>query len=137
MSEGNSTEPVAQTLSGIPAERTIAADAVRPPTTPFPPPLSPEIPLRGTASILHRPTHCVAHPFRLDVTGRRIVKATFKIDGRKIRALAQPDAKGRWSLRIDPRRRSTRRHAVSVLVVFAPGTTTPGATLRTSFMRCG
>ena len=79
----------------------------------------------GTARLVRTTARCVARPFRVDVVGTRIAKVTFRIDGRKVRALARPDARGRWSLRIDPRRRSRKRHALTVLVGYTAGSATP------------
>lgn len=71
------------------------------------------------------------------VTGRRIVKVTFSIDGKRVKTLTKANGKGgRWTLPIAVRKLSVGTHRVSVTVQFASSSQTKAKTLRFSFSRC-
>ena len=46
----------------------------------------------GVADFVAKPKKCVTKKFNLDVRGTQIAKVTFKIDGKKIKALSKPDS---------------------------------------------
>jgi hypothetical protein len=71
------------------------------------------------------------------VTGRRIVKVTFSIDGKRVKTLTRANGKGgRWTLAIPVRTLRVGTHRVSVKVQFASSSQTKAKTLRFSFSRC-
>ncbi|HKE81759.1 MAG TPA: hypothetical protein VKB54_20755 [Solirubrobacteraceae bacterium] len=71
------------------------------------------------------------------VTGRRIVKVTFSIDGKRVKTLTKANGKGgRWTLPIAVRKLSVGTHRVTVTVKFASSSQTKAKTLRFSFSRC-
>ena len=71
------------------------------------------------------------------VTGRRIVKVTFSIDGKRVKTLTKANGKGgRWTLPIAVRKLSVGTHRVTVTVQFASSSQTKAKTLRFSFSRC-
>jgi prealbumin domain-containing protein len=72
------------------------------------------------------------------VTGKRIVKVTFYVDGRKVKTLTKPNGKGgAFKLPIDVRKLAYGSHRVRVKVQFAKSSGTKAKTLRLSFSRCG
>jgi hypothetical protein len=71
------------------------------------------------------------------VTGKRIVKVTFYVDGHKVKTLTKPNAKGgAWKLPINIRKVGYGAHRVIAKVQFAKSSGTKARTLRLSFSRC-
>jgi hypothetical protein len=72
------------------------------------------------------------------VTGKRIVKVTFYVDGRKVKTLTKPNGKGgAFKLPMDVRKLAYGSHRVRAKVQFAKSSGTKAKTLRLSFSRCG
>jgi hypothetical protein len=72
------------------------------------------------------------------VTGKRIVKVTFYVDGRKVKTLTKPNGKGgAFKLPMDVRKLAYGSHRVRATVQFAKSSGTKAKTLRLSFSRCG
>jgi hypothetical protein len=89
---------------------------------------------RGTARIAGART-CPVSAFSVRVTGRRIRRVTFTVDGRRVATVTRADRLGRWQARIDPRQLRTGTHRVRARVEFARGAG-PARTLRTEFRIC-
>jgi hypothetical protein len=89
----------------------------------------------GTAK-LRGPTGCPTGASMATVTGKRITKVTFYVDGKKVKTVTRPDSKGRWSLGINPRKYAFGAHKVRVMVEFAADSGTKAKTLQLSFNRC-
>jgi hypothetical protein len=71
------------------------------------------------------------------VSGRRIVKVTFYVDGKKVKTLTKANGKnGTWVLPLNVKRLSFGAHRVRVSVQFAKSSQTKVKTLRVSFDRC-
>jgi hypothetical protein len=70
------------------------------------------------------------------VSGRRIVKVTFYVDGRKVKTLTKASRNGRWVLPMNVKRFAFGTHRVRVTVQFARSSQTKARTLRLSFNRC-
>jgi hypothetical protein len=71
------------------------------------------------------------------VKGKRIVKVTFYVDGRKVKTLTKPNAKGGgWKLPINVRKLGYGSHRLLAKVQFAKSSGTKARTLRISFSRC-
>jgi hypothetical protein len=71
------------------------------------------------------------------VTGKRIVKVTFYVDGHKVKTLTKPNAKGgAWKLPINIRKVGYGAHRLIAKVQFAKSSGTKARTLRLSFSRC-
>jgi hypothetical protein len=70
------------------------------------------------------------------VSGRRIVKVTFYVDGKKVKTLTEPNRNGRWVLPMNVKRFAFGTHRVRVVVQFAKSSQTKAKTLRLSFNRC-
>jgi hypothetical protein len=70
------------------------------------------------------------------VSGRRIVKVTFYVDGKKVKTLTKPNRDGRWVLPMNVKRFAFGTHRVRVTVQFARSSQTKARTLRLSFSRC-
>jgi uncharacterized repeat protein (TIGR01451 family) len=89
----------------------------------------------GTAK-LRGPTGCPTRATTATVTGTRISKVTFYVDGKKFKTITRPDSKGRWSLAINPKKFAFGAHKVRVTVEFAANSGTKTKTLQLSFNRC-
>ena len=70
------------------------------------------------------------------VSGRRIVKVTFYVDGKKVKTLTEANRNGRWVLPMNVKRFAFGTHRVRVTVQFAKSSQTKAKTLRLSFNRC-
>ena len=71
------------------------------------------------------------------VTGKRIVKVTFYVDGHKVKTLTKPNGKGgSFKLPINVRKLGYGSHRLRVTVQFAKSSGTKARTLRLSFSRC-
>jgi hypothetical protein len=70
------------------------------------------------------------------VSGRRIVKVTFYVDGKKVKTLTKANRDGRWVLPMNVKRFAFGTHRVRVVVQFAKSSQTKAKTLRLSFNRC-
>jgi hypothetical protein len=70
------------------------------------------------------------------VSGRRIVKVTFYVDGRKVKTLTKANRNGGWVLPMNVKRFAFGTHRVRVTVQFAKSSQTKARTLRLSFSRC-
>jgi hypothetical protein len=71
------------------------------------------------------------------VTGKRIVKVTFYVDGKKVKTLTRANKGSRWVLPLNVRRLAYGSHRVQAKVQFAKSSTTKTKTMRLSFSRCG
>jgi hypothetical protein len=111
-----------------------------PPTTTPPAPKIQVSPARvrpGSAK-LSGPSGCPrTNAIAATVTGRRIVKVTFYVDGKKVKTLTKANGKGgRWVLPLNVRRLAFGAHRVQAKVQFAKSSQTKAKTLRLSFDRC-
>ena len=70
------------------------------------------------------------------VSGRRIVKVTFYVDGKKVKTLTEANRNGKWVLPMNVKRFAFGTHRVRVTVQFAKSSQTKARTLRLSFSRC-
>ena len=73
---------------------------------------------------------------RAIVTGKRIAKVTFLVDGRRVRTVTKADKSGRWIL---PMRLSSLRggaHTVVAKVQYTAATGNATKTMRVTFTRC-
>jgi hypothetical protein len=71
------------------------------------------------------------------VTGRRIVKVTFYVDGKKVKTLTKANKSGgRWVLPLNVKRLAFGAHRVQAKIQFAKSSETRAKTLRFSFDRC-
>jgi hypothetical protein len=71
------------------------------------------------------------------VSGKRIVKVTFYVDGRKVKTLTKPNGKGgAFKLPINVRKLGYGSHRLIAKVQFAKSSGTKARTLRLSFSRC-
>ena len=71
------------------------------------------------------------------VTGKRIVKVTFYVDGHKVKTLTKPNAKGGgFKLPINVRKLGYGSHRLRATIQFAKSSGTKARTLRLSFSRC-
>jgi hypothetical protein len=71
------------------------------------------------------------------VSGKRIVKVTFYLDGKKVKTLTKPNKGSGWVLPLNVRRLAYGSHRVQAKVQFAKASGTKAKTMRLSFSRCG
>jgi hypothetical protein len=84
------------------------------PPPPPPPPAPPE--QRVAPAQVESPTArfraqsgCPPQAFFARVTGRRIARVTFTLDGRRYATVTRPDANGVWKVRVDPKKLGKHR----------------------------
>jgi hypothetical protein len=94
--------------------------------------------VRPGSAKLSGPSGCpTTNAIAATVTGRRIVKVTFYVDGKKVKTLTKANGKGgRWVLPLNVRRLAFGAHRVQATVQFAKSSQTKAKTLRLSFDRC-
>jgi prealbumin domain-containing protein len=112
------------------------------PPTPTPPAapriqVSPERVRTGSAK-LRGPSGCPrTGTVAATVSGRRIVKVTFYVDGKKVKTLTKANGKsGTWVLPLNIKRLAYGAHRVRATVQFAKSSQTKTKMLRFSFDRC-
>ena len=93
--------------------------------------------VRPGSAKLSGPTGCpTTNAVAASVSGRRIVKVTFYVDGKKVKTLTKANRNGRWVLPMNVKRFAFGTHRVRVTVQFAKSSQTKAKTLRLSFSRC-
>jgi hypothetical protein len=116
-----------------------------PPTPPTPPVTPPTPPGQGVSPVrvspgsakMVGPRSCPrTNSVAATVTGKKIVKVTFYVDGKKVKTLTKPNKGSRWVLPLNVRRLSYGAHRVRATVQFAKSSATKAKTLRFSFSRC-
>jgi hypothetical protein len=99
--------------------------------------VSPERASPGSAK-LHGPSGCPdTNAVAATVTGKKITKVTFYVDGRKVKTLTKPNKGGGWSLSVNMRKVAYGSHRVVAKVEFTKASGTKAKRLRLSFSRCG
>jgi hypothetical protein len=95
------------------------------------------IQVRPGSAKLRGPTGCpTGRTASATVTGKRIVKVTFYVDGKKFKTITKPDRKGRWSITLKPKTLPYGAHRVRAKVEFATDSKTKAKNLALSFNRC-
>jgi hypothetical protein len=87
---------------------------------------------------LSGPSRCLrAGVTHATVTGKRIVKVTFFVDGKRVKTLTKPNATGgRFILAVNVRELPFGSHRVEAQIRFAASSATKAKTLRTGVTRC-
>jgi len=93
-------------------------------------------PVRGSARLRGTGSCPAARGAKAIVTGRRIARVTFLIDGRRVRTVTKADARGRWVLPVRLSGLRPGAHRVVALVRFARAAQTPHRTLTVTVTRC-
>ena len=88
----------------------------------------------GTAR-LSGPTRPVRGPFTVTVTGRRIKRVVFYIDGRRVKTVRATAGRTKFKLRVNPRNQSRRVHRITARVTFTTSSRTPSRVLRLAYRR--
>jgi hypothetical protein len=89
----------------------------------------------GSARLAGR-SGCVAKAFYVTVRGRQIASVTFHVDGKKRATLTTPDSKGRYRMKIDPRKLKAGGHRAVATVKFAAASQTGTKKMNVRFRRC-
>ena len=126
-----------------PTEPPTTTPPATPPTTPTTTTTQPKIqvsPARvrpGSAKLSGPSGFPTTSAIAATVTGRRIVKVTFYVDGKKVKTLTKANRSGgRWVLPLNVRRLAFGAHRVQARIEFAKSSQTKTKTLRLSFDRC-
>ena len=110
-----------------------------PPVTPPTPPAQAVSPARvspGSAKMVG-PRSCPRNnTVAATVTGKKIVKVTFYVDGKKVKTLTKPNKGTRWVLPLNVKRLAYGAHRVRATVQFSKASHTKAKSLRFSFSRC-
>lgn len=70
---------------------------------------------------LRGPRRCVNRTFTAVVAGRQIRRVVFMVDGRRIGTVTQPNSRGQFTIRINPRRFARGVHRIRARVTFVRG----------------
>ncbi len=92
-------------------------------------------PAAGTAR-LTGPARCVTGPFNVKVTGRGISQVAYTLDGKRLKTVRSTAGRTVFSVRINPRGKSTKAHRVTARVTFKSATGTRARTLRYVYTGC-
>jgi uncharacterized repeat protein (TIGR01451 family) len=96
----------------------------------------PETIVSGAAK-LSGPSKCVSKAFVAKVTGKRIKKVVWSVDGKKYKTFnAKTSQATRATLRINPDRFGKGVHRLSARITFETASRTPARTLRMTFQQC-
>lgn len=140
-------DPIGDPHSTVTAEDSASVDLLDPPTSPEPTPPAAQPagqvqvlgltqrPVSGRAR-LRGASGCVSRPFRAVVSGRRIRRVTFFVDGRPVARRTARGNQRSFSARIRPGRLGFGVHRVTARVVFRTASATRPRTLLLSFQRC-
>jgi hypothetical protein len=93
--------------------------------------------VRAGSAKLRGPSGCpTTHVVAATVTGKRIVKVTFYLDGKRVKTLTKPNKGSGWILPLNVRHMAYGSHRVQAKVQFAKSSATKIKTMRMSFSRC-
>lgn len=81
-------------------------------------------------------TGCVARSFNARVRGTQIARVVFLVDGKRVGVSTKRNAKGFYSVRVNPLKFRLGVHRLVVKVTFKAGSGAKARTLRASFQRC-
>ena len=81
-------------------------------------------------------TGCVSRAFEVRVGGREIASVAFSIDGTRVKSVRTADARGKFALRVNPKRYRMGAHRVTARVSFSRESETPVRALGLRFERC-
>jgi hypothetical protein len=84
----------------------------------------------------HGPGVCIARATPVYITGRQIEKATFYVDGHKVKTLTHPNSAGRWGITVSAKTLRFGAHHVKIVVSFVPSSQTKPKTVRIALVRC-
>jgi hypothetical protein len=121
--------------SGVPTPPTVAPTA--PTVAPTPPSggVAPETVVPGRAR-LRTPSGCVRGFFTASVRGRAIASVRFAVNGRRVKTVRRPNAKGAFAARINSVKYGVGAHKLTARVTFRKASGTPARTLSARFFRC-
>jgi hypothetical protein len=95
-------------------------------------------PRRPGSARLRGPSGCpTSRIVRATVTGSRIARVTFYVDGRRVKTVRRADSRGRFVLSLRLSQLRVGPHRVSARVRFVEASGTPTRTYRMSVRRCG
>jgi len=89
----------------------------------------------GRARLLG-PTGCQARAFHARISGTKVARVVFILDGHRIKTLTRKNFRGTFAVRIDPRRLKIGVHRLVAKVTFQRGSGTKAKTFRLAFQRC-
>jgi len=94
-------------------------------------------PVRGVAAVNSGGASCKIVPFYVTVNGRAISKVVFRLDGRRVKTLTQPNRSAkRYGMLITPRLQRFGTHRLTATTTFTKASKTKTKTLRVAYRRC-
>ena len=106
------------------------------PVTPAAPAALPRRISRGSARLRIARRSCRRRSLRGFVTGRRIRRVTYYLNGRRRRTVSRRDRRGRFTIRLRLRRPRAGRHRLTARVTFTATSATRARKLRARFRVC-
>jgi archaellum component FlaG (FlaF/FlaG flagellin family) len=101
-----------------------------------PNPPAPIVPLAPALARLRGPSGCAPVIGRFVVTGARIQKVRFTLDGHRAKTVTKADKRGRYVYSVRRKGLRTGVHRVKAQITFLPGSTLKTKTLRMASSRC-
>ena len=127
--------PPGTTTTGTPGTPGTPGTGTLPSTTGSAPGSTPPL-VRGRA-VLHGPTKCVGTSFKARVTGRRIARVRFYVDGKLVSTLTRANGpNSTWQRLINPNQFGSGKHQVVARVNFVAASQTRQVTRTFTFTRC-
>jgi hypothetical protein len=91
----------------------------------------------GGSARITGPSGCPSRPFSVIVSGSKIRRVVFYLDGKRVKALNRPNSGRRFVLQIRPGTLRTGTHRVLAVTSFTTASKTKQRTLRRVFQKCG
>jgi hypothetical protein len=85
---------------------------------------------------IHGPSGCATKNFNVTVTGKRIRRVTFFLNGKRIKTLTKPNAGAAYSLPVRPGTLKRGTHHVTATTTFTRASGARPRTLKVTFLRC-
>ncbi|MGZ4268880.1 MAG: DUF7507 domain-containing protein [Solirubrobacteraceae bacterium] len=129
------TDPAGRTASAQATLSTLLtlADEQQPSTAG---PVIAPVAIQSGRATLYGPRGCPVRVTTAFVKGRRVVRVTYYVDGRRVRTLSRPNRAGHFTLRFALRGLRPGVHRLAARIEFAPDSHTRTQTLRLTFVRC-
>ncbi|MDP1846264.1 MAG: hypothetical protein Q8K79_00615, partial [Solirubrobacteraceae bacterium] len=92
--------------------------------------------LAPASAKLRGPTGCMARTAKVSVTGKRISRVTFTVDGRSRKVVTKANSAGRYSYSVSRAKLRTGTHRVRARVVYLTGSSAKAKTLVMTLNKC-
>jgi uncharacterized repeat protein (TIGR01451 family) len=96
----------------------------------------PETAVSPGVARLAGPGGCIGRSFSARVSGSKIARVVFTIDGRRVKTLRKPNKGKSFVLSVNPRKYRVGKHRLVAKVTFTAASKTRAKTMRLTFFRC-